>query len=260
VLEDEALREDIKTYASWPTIPQLYVNGEFFGGCDIVKEAFTTGDLHEKLETSAPDVGAAAPIAPALTIGEEAAEQLRNAASQAPAAHALRLAIDARFRARMLLAPEGPGDVIVETNGVTLRVDSLSAPRADGARIDLVQSERGAAFRVTLPNSPFAVRPMTVKELKQRRDAGDTFEIFDLRTPDERARASIPGSKPVDAEQVQRVESLPRDTMLVFHDHHGTHSERASEHFASLGFTNVYNVVGGIDAWSLEIDPSVPRY
>lgn len=47
VLEDMELREGIKAFSSWPTIPQLYVQGEFIGGCDIVKEMFETGELQE---------------------------------------------------------------------------------------------------------------------------------------------------------------------------------------------------------------------
>ena len=46
VLQDEALREGIKTFTDWPTIPQLYVKGEFVGGSDIVKEMFEAGELH----------------------------------------------------------------------------------------------------------------------------------------------------------------------------------------------------------------------
>src|SRR3954463_5841723 len=49
VLQDPAVRDGIKEYSSWPTIPQLYIEGEFVGGCDIVKEMFATGDLHKKL-------------------------------------------------------------------------------------------------------------------------------------------------------------------------------------------------------------------
>ncbi len=45
VLQDPSLREGIKSFADWPTIPQLYVKGEFVGGCDIIKEMFATGDL-----------------------------------------------------------------------------------------------------------------------------------------------------------------------------------------------------------------------
>lgn len=49
VLENMALREAIKKYSDWPTIPQLYINGEFIGGCDIVKEMFESGDLAKTL-------------------------------------------------------------------------------------------------------------------------------------------------------------------------------------------------------------------
>jgi monothiol glutaredoxin len=50
VLEDMALREGIKSFSNWPTIPQLYVKGEFVGGCDIVTEMFQAGELAELLE------------------------------------------------------------------------------------------------------------------------------------------------------------------------------------------------------------------
>ena len=50
VLEDSEIREGIKTFSDWPTIPQLYVKGEFVGGCDIVKEMFEKGELQKKFE------------------------------------------------------------------------------------------------------------------------------------------------------------------------------------------------------------------
>ena len=49
VLEDSQIRESIKAYSDWPTIPQLYIKGEFIGGCDIVKEMFEKGELQKKL-------------------------------------------------------------------------------------------------------------------------------------------------------------------------------------------------------------------
>ena len=51
VLEDEQIREGIKVFSDWPTIPQLYVKGEFMGGCDIVREMYETGELLEMLNT-----------------------------------------------------------------------------------------------------------------------------------------------------------------------------------------------------------------
>ncbi len=52
VLENEELREGIKTYSDWPTIPQLYIKGEFIGGCDIVTEMFQQGELKQHLENN----------------------------------------------------------------------------------------------------------------------------------------------------------------------------------------------------------------
>ena len=59
VLADPALRQGIKDYSSWPTIPQLYVKGEFVGGCDIIREMFETGELRELLSTRGIDTRAA---------------------------------------------------------------------------------------------------------------------------------------------------------------------------------------------------------
>ena len=49
VLSDPAIREGVKHYSSWPTIPQLYIDGEFQGGCDIVREMYGSGELQQKL-------------------------------------------------------------------------------------------------------------------------------------------------------------------------------------------------------------------
>ncbi|MGI9558903.1 MAG: Grx4 family monothiol glutaredoxin [Thermodesulfobacteriota bacterium] len=51
VLENEKLRQGIKDFSSWPTIPQLYVDGKFIGGCDICEEMFQSGDLERALQT-----------------------------------------------------------------------------------------------------------------------------------------------------------------------------------------------------------------
>jgi monothiol glutaredoxin len=53
VLRDPDIRDGIKAYSQWPTIPQLYIDGEFQGGCDIVREMYASGELQEKLGVSA---------------------------------------------------------------------------------------------------------------------------------------------------------------------------------------------------------------
>jgi len=56
VLDDDNIREGIKVYSDWPTIPQLYVKGEFVGGCDIVREMYETGELMEMLNSHGVNV------------------------------------------------------------------------------------------------------------------------------------------------------------------------------------------------------------
>jgi monothiol glutaredoxin len=56
VLSDPELREGIKSFSNWPTIPQLYVKGEFVGGCDIIREMFESGELIEFMNTNGIDV------------------------------------------------------------------------------------------------------------------------------------------------------------------------------------------------------------
>jgi monothiol glutaredoxin len=59
VLADPALRQGIKEFSSWPTVPQLYVKGEFVGGCDIVREMFETGELRQLLSSHGVEIRAA---------------------------------------------------------------------------------------------------------------------------------------------------------------------------------------------------------
>ncbi len=65
VLSDMEVREGIKTFSDWPTIPQLYVQGEFVGGCDIVRELWESGDLESLLKKALPDQEIVAPKPPA---------------------------------------------------------------------------------------------------------------------------------------------------------------------------------------------------
>jgi monothiol glutaredoxin len=255
VLSDSNVREGIKEYSTWPTIPQLYIKGEFVGGCDIIQELQTSGELAEKLGI---ELGEAR--APAISISDAAVDALRRATADAPPDHALHLGIDARYRSSLYLAPVSEGSIEATDKAISLHMDRATALRAEEARIDVAETPDGPGFQVHLPSAPQRAQPLSVQELKSRLDSGERFEFVDLRTPEERATASIPGSTLINEDVARRLESLPKDSVLVFHCHTGDTAPLAAEHFAAIGFTNVYAVVGGIDAWSLEIDPGVPRY
>jgi monothiol glutaredoxin len=257
VLADPAVREGIKEYSQWPTIPQLYVHGEFVGGCDIVQELAASGELAKSL-----GVAVSVPSdPPEIRVTPAGAEALREAARSAPQKAVLHLGVDARFQNKLYFAPLDPSEITAESNGILIALDPLSASRANGAIIDAVDTPQGPGFRIENPNAPAAqVKQAKVREIKRQLDKGALREFFDVRTPEERAKASIPGTRLMTPEEAERIGGLPKDTPLAFHCHHGGRSQAAAEHFAGLGFTNVSNVVGGIDAWSLEVDSEIPRY
>jgi monothiol glutaredoxin len=150
VLADPTLRDGIKVYSSWPTVPQLYVKGEFIGGCDIIQELFGSGELHEKL-----GIPLDLSIRPTITIVDEAAEALRQATAEAGGdGRELHLSIDARYQATLAMAPRAEHDIEIDANGIRLLVDALSAQRADGIRIEAVETPRGTGFKIENPNAP----------------------------------------------------------------------------------------------------------
>ena len=79
-------------------------------------------------------------------------------------------------------------------------------------------------------------------------------------TRQERAFARIDGSRLLDQASHDALLLLDRETCIVFQCHHGIRSQQAAEYFRHKGFRNLYNLRGGIEAWSLLVDPSVPRY
>jgi monothiol glutaredoxin len=66
ILPDPRIRQELSSISNWPTIPQLFVDGELVGGCDIITEMYESGELHESLGVESPDDGAAAPEAQAV--------------------------------------------------------------------------------------------------------------------------------------------------------------------------------------------------
>jgi monothiol glutaredoxin len=104
------------------------------------------------------------------------------------------------------------------------------------------------------------IQQLTVQQLKTMLDSEAPLQLLDVRSAAERRLAKIEKARHLDADAIPEIEEMERDTLLVFLCHHGIRSQQAARHFQSKGFTNVGNVVGGIEAWSAEVDPSVPRY
>ena len=102
---------------------------------------------------------------------------------------------------------------------------------------------------------------ISVRDLKRKVDAHEPFQLLDVREIFEYEIARIDGAKLIPLREIgARAEELPRDGQIVVHCHSGKRSAEAVRLLRERGFSDVYNLEGGIDAWSREIDPTVPRY
>ena len=170
VLTDMEVRQGIKEYSEWPTIPQLYIKSELVGGCDIVRETWESGELQQTLQEAFPD--------------------------------------------RTISGPSPPA-------------------------------------------KPRNITPAEAKAMMGQ--AGARF--LDVRTPEEREMASVPGFELLDQELAQTiVKDWEKATPMIFMCHFGGRSSQACEYFAQQGFQKIFNVQGGIDAWAQTVDESISRY
>jgi len=105
------------------------------------------------------------------------------------------------------------------------------------------------------------VRQLTPRQVSQSMGEEPEIKLLDVRTPAEYEIAYISGAILVTDEQVQDIlTTWPKDACIICYCHHGIRSQRACDFLQAQGFRNLANMVGGIDAWSLEMDSSLPRY
>jgi rhodanese-related sulfurtransferase len=105
------------------------------------------------------------------------------------------------------------------------------------------------------------VPEISVQELKQKLDRHESIELIDVREPFEYEIARIDGAKLIPlGELSRRLNEIRRDGQAIVHCHSGVRSAQAVEILRQAGFSEVFNLAGGIDAWADQIDPAVPKY
>ncbi|EIL97709.1 glutaredoxin [Rhodanobacter thiooxydans] len=253
VLDDPEIREGIKAYGEWPTIPQLYVEGELVGGADIIRQMYGSGELHALFGIAAPDR-----TPPEITVTDAAAEAIRQGTAGAQGM-ALHLEIGPDHSAGFQLAPAGEHDIVAAANGLEIHFDPASAQRAKGVVIDWVSTVQGEGLSLKFPGA-VEIKSLSVQQLQQRLAAND-ITLVDVRPAAGRAMAApLAQARVLEEEGYENLASLPKDTALAFICHHGMSSRAMAERFAAHGFSNLHNVEGGMDAWASEIDPGMPCY
>lgn len=143
-------------------------------------------------------------------------------------------------------------------DALTQRTRDVALPR------NLVRVARRAAVRaggMTSGDETEMFEDTNPTALAARLATGDTPVLLDVREPWEHAIAALPGSVLIPLGTLQqRTSALDAHAEYVVYCHHGGRSAMAAQWLRSQGFARVANLEGGIDAWSLEVDASVPRY
>ena len=254
VLSSPDIRDGIKEYSSWPTIPQLYVDGKFVGGCDIVKELDQNGELAKVLGAEKKSAAKAEP--PRVEVSDEARKAILDAQKDA-GGDPLRVAIGPGHEYDLFFDAKQAGDVAVEASGVTFVFDAESASRAGALTIGFVA---GQGFRIDSSKAPPRVKSMTAPELKKLLDSeGKHVYLVDVRPEPERKLASIPGHKAFEPSLMDELAALPEDVRVVLYCRSGSRSRSAGEQLLARGVKNVFNLEGGVLAYA-DVDPSVGRY
>lgn len=254
VLSDPALREGIKTYSKWPTIPQLYIDGEFIGGCDIVLEAFKKNELHDLLKV------AKSSVAPHVDISTAAQSAMKNAAKDSPENEYVRISVDVDFEHGLSFDQKHSGDFLISFDGFSVIIDPYSAVRANNLAIDYIEDNLDAGFAFSNPNEPPMVEELSVDELHSWHKNKKDMLVIDVRPKTEWDKANINFARLLSEMSDRDIDNLDKDQIIVFHCHHGGRSKRMAENFRLKGFRKIYNLTGGIDAWSKHVDSSVPVY
>ena len=249
VLDHPTIREGIKEYANWPTIPQLYIDGELIGGSDIILDMLSSGDLADALGVDKP-----ATVQPKITISDDGIAAMKNAL-ESQSGGILHLQISATWTHQIALDESRDGDICVNISGIDFHMDPWTAARADGLNMILEEDLTGTRFVFDNPNAPPPVNQMTVQELKARLDTSDDVVLIDVRDEDERANASIEESRPWNRETREFIEALSKDAEILIYCQMGGRSQALGDALRQRGYTNLHNVIGGIKAWTEEIDP-----
>lgn len=253
VLADAGLREAIKAYGEWPTLPQLYIDGALVGGSDIIVQMADSGELSAALGLAPPDR-----TPPTIVITPAATAMLRKALDDAGSGYALKVEIDARFEATLQLGPVDHNAIAAECGAIRVQFDRASARRAQGLTIDWVDDARGRGLIVDNPSAPPKVRALSPLEAAGKL-AANGVTLVDVRPPQERAFARVTAPFETLDHGATALEALPKHTPLAFLCHHGSRSAQAAQHFRQLGFTELYNITGGIDAWA-DADAGIGKY
>lgn len=245
VLADPSVRQAIKDFSAWPTIPQLYVNKVFVGGCDIIKDLEGKGELSKILGVIMPEN-----LQPQVTISDEAKAALQEALVDAEEGEAFKLKISPSFEHSLSFDLVRATDLSFTFNGIKVSMDPWTASRADGLTLSYRVDKMERGFEIDNPNAPKVVGVISAHELAHRLEDKDGLVLIDVRTQEEWDEGHIAEARLLISLSAAERAELDPHAPTAFICRSGGRSKKAADEFKENGFTEVYNVSGGMIAWN----------
>ena len=243
VLEDNNIREGIKEYSKWPTIPQLYVNKEFIGGCDILTEMHQSGDL---LDIFNIKIKSSDNIK--LEISKSAKSAFGKIISESNEGNTVRLSVDSKNNTNLSFEDKKDKDIQFEYDNFKLIIDPLSSSRITNLKIDFIEDKNSSGFSIINLDQD-NIEQIDAAKLKSMIENKEKFELIDVRTTQEYNENNISCARLLENIEDNFFDKLNKNTKLIFQCRSGKRSQNMALKFKEKGFKNIANLKGGILAW-----------
>ena len=237
VFSDPDIRSGMKDFSQWPTFPQLYVKQEFVGGCDLVTAMMQSGELPGLLgvtleEVEPPTIHCSPSI---LALFKE---------SLATHGGGVHLEVPKNFEYDIGVGPKNSGQIETIVDGVPFYMSRGSAKRANGISLDFKDGPNGGVL-IDNPNEP-TFQDIAVSDVESWLADNPTAKVYQIGVG---ADALLPFTTIFDATAHQEINDLSKDHPIAFMCMMGVRSQQAAKSLAFQGYTNIFNIVGGLNAW-----------
>ena len=238
VFSDPDIRSGMKDFSQWPTFPQLYIKQEFVGGCDLVTEMMQNGELPQMLGVSLEEVS---PPTIHLSPGIKAL----FAESLAQHEGGIHLEVSKNYQYDLFVGPKSNGQIECLVEGIPFYFSRGSAKRANGISLDFKDGDQGGVL-IDNPNEP-KFQDIAVSDLEDWLQTNPNAKVYQIGVG---ADAVLPFATVLDGNAHREIESLPKDHPIAFMCMMGVRSQQASKSLVMQGYNNVFNVLGGLNAWT----------
>ena len=238
VFSDPDIRSGMKDFSMWPTFPQLYIKQEFVGGCDLVTEMMQSGELPGMLGVTLEDVEP-----PAV----HCSPNILNLFKESLATHGggIHIDVNKNFQYDIFIGPKSNGQVESIIDGVPFYFSRGSAKRANGISLDFKDGDNGGVL-IDNPNEP-KFSDIAVSDVEAWVADNPNAKVYQIGVT---ADQVLPFATLLDASAHQEIGQLPKDHPIAFMCVMGVRSQHAAKDLTFQGYSNVFNIIGGLTAWN----------